>query len=319
MKTDDEDTAHRWVQIISFDTDATREQDWIDVSAQDGLSTAEEVIDGLVANGGTNIEGGLLLANNNLTEAKEQGNKLDGVDYIYTILLTDGSPTNYVRDKNNTKNSLTEISGDGNGTETTEDCYKDVPSIAEKIKQTSRLSKLYSICYGDVWNDTLYSTGHGWDKEEVTVGKWLAGFSSTAYQSDSAQDLFDNFDSILSQIILATQAFRVTDTMGPYMTPVEVTSGEGEFSGNTLTWNLLASEPDDSSSLITDAQGNVSGFLSYTLKYKVKLDNLQSAQSKPIQETNVNESASLTYAVKENGVWTGGNDNNPLVGYFAHR
>ena len=317
LKTDDEDTAHRWVQIISFDTDATREQDWIDVSAQDGLSTAEEVIDGLVANGGTNIEGGLLLANNNLTEAKEQGNKLDGVDYIYTILLTDGSPTNYVRDKNNTKNSLTEISGDGNGTETTEDCYKDVPSIAEKIKQTSRLSKLYSICYGDVWNDTLYSTGHGWDKEEVTVGKWLAGFSSTAYQSDSAQDLFDNFDSILSQIILATQAFRVTDTMGPYMTPVEVTSGEGEFSGNTLTWNLLASEPDDSSSLITDAQGNVSGFLSYTLKYKVKLDNLQSAQSKPIQETNVNESASLTYAVKENGVWTGGNDNNPLVGYFA--
>ncbi|WP_454941428.1 DUF7507 domain-containing protein [Evtepia sp.] len=317
LKTDDEDTAHRWVQIISFDTDATREQDWIDVSAQDGLSTAEEVIDGLVANGGTNIEGGLLLANNNLTEAKEQGNKLDGVDYIYTILLTDGSPTNYVRDKNNTKNSLTEISGDGNGTETTEDCYKDVPSIAEKIKQTSRLSKLYSICYGDVWNDTLYSTGHGWDKEEVTVGKWLAGFSSTAYQSDSAQDLFDNFDSILSQIILATQAFRVTDTMGPDMTPVEVTSGEGEFSGNTLTWNLLASEPDDSSSLITDAQGNVSGFLSYTLKYKVKLDNLQSAQSKPIQETNVNESASLTYAVKENGVWTGGNDNNPLVGYFA--
>lgn len=43
LKTDDEDTAHRWVQIISFDTDATREQDWIDVSAQDGLSTAEEV------------------------------------------------------------------------------------------------------------------------------------------------------------------------------------------------------------------------------------------------------------------------------------
>ena len=317
LKTDDEDTAHRWVQIISFDTDATREQDWIDVSAQDGLSAAEEVIGKLVANGGTNIEGGLLLANNNLTEAKKQGNKLDGVDYIYTILLTDGSPTNYVSDKNDTKNSLTEISGNGNGTATTEACYKDVPSIAEKIKQTSRLSKLYSICYGDVWNDTLYSTGSGRDKEKVTVGEWLADFSSTAYQSDSAQDLFDNFDSILSQIILATQAFRVTDTMGPYMTPVEVTSGEGKFSGNTLTWNLLTSEPDESSSLITDDQGNVSGFLSYTLTYKVKLDNLQSAQSEPIQETNVNKSASLTYAVKENGVWTGGSDNNPLVGYFA--
>ena len=317
LKTDDEDTAHRWVQIISFDTDATREQNWIDVSAQDGLSAAEEVIDKLVANGGTNIEGGLLLANNNLTEAKQQGNELDGVDYIYTILLTDGSPTNYVRDYNDTRNSLTEISGDGKGTETTEDCYKDVPSIAEKIKQTSRLSKLYSICYGDVWNDTLYSTGSGRDKEKVTVGEWLADFSSTAYQSDSAQDLFDNFDSILSQIILATQAFRVTDTMGPYMTPVEVTSGEGKFSGNTLTWNLLTSEPDESSSLITDDQGNVSGFLSYTLTYKVKLDNLQSAQSEPIQETNVNKSASLTYAVKENGVWTGGSDNNPLVGYFA--
>ena len=317
LKTDDKNTAHRWVQIISFDTDATREQDWIDVSAQEGLSAAEEVINKLVANGGTNIEGGLLLANNNLTEAKQQGNELDGVDYIYTILLTDGSPTNYVRNYNDTRNSLTEISGDGEGTETTEACYKDVPSIAEKIKQTSRLSKLYSICYGDVWNDTLYSTGSGWDKEKVTVGEWLTGFSSTAYQSDSAQDLFDNFDSILSQIILATQAFRVTDTMGPYMTPVEVTSGEGKFSGNTLTWNLLTSEPDESSSLITDDQGNVSGFLSYTLKYKVKLDNLQSAQSEPIQETDVNESASLTYAVKENGVWTGGSDNNPLVGYFA--
>ena len=98
---------------------------------------------------------------------------------------------------------------------------------------------------------------------------------------------------------------------------MEVTSGEGKFSGNTLTWNLLTSEPDESSSLITDDQGNVSGFLSYTLTYKVKLDNLQSAQSEPIQETNVNKSASLTYAVKENGVWTGGSDNNPLVGYFA--
>ena len=317
LKTDDEDTAHRWVQIISFDSDATREQDWIDVSIQEGLDDANEAIDDLTANGGTNIEGGLLLANNNLDDAQKAGQELDGVDYIYTILLTDGSPTNYVRDHNATKNSLTEISGDGKGTETTEDCYKDVPSIAEKIKQTSRLSKLYSICYGDVWNDTLYSTGSGWDKEKVTVGEWLTGFSSTAYQSDSAQDLFDNFDSILSQIILATQAFRVTDMMGPYMTPVEVTSGEGKFSGNTLTWNLLTSEPDESSSLITDDQGNVSGFLSYTLTYKVKLDNLQSAQSEPIQETNVNKSASLTYAVKENGVWTGGSDNNPLVGYFA--
>ena len=317
LKAGNEDTAHRWVQIISFDSDATREQDWIDVSTQEGLETANETIDNLTANGGTNIEGGLLLANNNLDDAQKAEQKLDGVDYIYTILLTDGSPTNYVSDTNHTKNSLTDITGDGNGMGTSRHCYEDVPNIAAQIKNASKLSKLYSICYGDVWNDTLYSTENWQHREDVTVGEWLSDFSTDAYQSDSAQDLFDNFNSILSQIILATQAFQVTDTMGEYMTNATVTSGEGTVKGNTLTWNLLTSTPDESSTIKTDKDGNVSGFLSYTLTYTVKLDNLQPVQSDLIEETDVNSNAILTYAVKENGVWTGGTDNEPLVGYFA--
>ena len=332
LSAGDGDPACRWVKIIEFASGASTvenryntTQGWIDVSSTNGLKTAKGLVNGLGANGGTNIEAGLQLARNNLYQRNQENSPIHDVDYLYTILLTDGKPTYGTANQNN--NDTKHIGGSGydnTGDETNYSDVNDVTTFANNIKGITSTSKLYSICFGtdsdgdEVWKDELLdddsgAPSWGFDKN-ITVEEWLRSWSSGAYSGGATgSDLFDNFQSIMTQISLSTKAFIVRDTMGQYMTSAEiqpVKNGNGtvynnaQVSDNTLTWRILSSEEDGTSKYEKNDDGTITGYLSYTLKYTVTLDNL--AEEDVISSTNVNQDATLTYAVqKEDGTWDG--------------
>ena len=319
------------LSIVTFGSHAVRSLEWTDVANKTGRNEAKGTINDLRAygsydgTGGTNIEAGLMLARNNLS----QGPDRDGVDYLYTVLLTDGQPTYHV-DWDNT-NETERIWGDeGGGNYTTENDAKDVGDIAEDILQLSTQSRLYSICFGrtngggSVWNSRPFDDWRDANPrttKKTTIGQWLDAFSSEAYNGgEDADDLLDNFDSVLSQIALATQAFQVTDVMGTNMTFGEfkdLGGNHADYNADTdmLTWNVRDSSIDESiSSATSDDEYAVLG---YTLKYTVTLDNLVNEQFTNENPAPVNKNATLTYAFQdEEGNWHGDKEGNALTGEF---
>ena len=333
LSAGDGDPAHRWVKIIEFASGASTvenrdntTQGWIDVSSTNGLQTAEKLVNGLDANGGTNIEAGLQLARNNLYQRNQENSPIHDVDYLYTILLTDGKPTYGTANLNNTDtNYIGHSMRDDTGDTTNYSDVDDAKSFADSIQGLTNASQLYSICFGtdssrdEVWEDELLDNERGASEEwkDKTVKQWLKEISSDAYSGGASGDkLFENFESIMTQIALSTKAFIVKDEMGQYMTsadiqPVENGDSDGtvhndaSVSDNTLTWRILFSEQDGTSTYEENEDGTVTGYLSYTLKYKVTLDNLQNQDIK-LDQTEVNSNATLTYAVqKEDGTWDG--------------
>lgn len=324
----------RMVAVVSFGSDAQRELDWMNIRTQEGMNAAISAINNVKVGhghgfgsdyGGTNIEGGLMLAKNILNAGRQKENQIKDVDYLYTILLTDGNPTYHV-EKNS--NSTSFIGGTrGGGSETNKSDAKDVGKEASAIRSITNLSKLYSICFGtitsknketDVWETKPF--GDWWDanpstNRNMTVGEWLQKFSSAAYNGQ-ATGLFDSFDSIAGQIAMAAQAWRVTDTMGSNILyqkalPVSNKAGNGTINnvvsmgddGKSFVWDILSSELDDN---ITDVQLSpdgkmISGTLGYTFKYQILLNNVGFTETTTVP---TNESAVLKYMVAdEHGNW----------------
>lgn len=82
--------------------------------------------------GGTNIEGGLMLANNLLTQLKAT-NEYKDIENLHVILLTDGVPTYHVSD-NDKSNSTTFIEGTkGGGSSAKWEDYKDIGQLKTVI------------------------------------------------------------------------------------------------------------------------------------------------------------------------------------------
>lgn len=324
----------RMVAVVSFGSNAQRELNWVNIRTQEGMNKAIAAINnvevghghGFGSNyGGTNIEGGLMLAKNILNAGRQNEDQIKGVDYLYTILLTDGNPTYHVEGNPGDTSDITGTKGGGSETEKSD--VKDVGNEADAIRGITNLSKLYSICFGtitkkghevdvwdtkpfDDWRDANPSTD-----EDMTVGDWLSAFSSAAYNGQAA-GLFESFDSIADQIAMAAQAWRVTDTMGGNILyqkalPVYNAAGNGTIynavtmgnDGKSFVWDILSSNRDDN---ITDIQedqdGNmISGTLGYTFKYQILLNNVGFTETTTVP---TNESAVLKYMVAdEHGNW----------------
>ena len=317
------------LSIVTFGSGANRRLDWTNVATREGKQSAKDIIEGLTVyggqNGGTNIEAGLMLARNNLS----QGPDRSGVDYLYTVLLTDGQPTYHVK-RDNTY-ALEDIEGVKGGYDSTkEEDVEDVGTIATDILRLSTQSRLYSICFGrtnrggSVWDSRPFDDWRDANPrttKKTTIGQWLDAFSSEAYNGgEDADDLLDNFNSVLSQIALATKAFQVTDSMGTNMTFGEFKDLGGNHANynadaDTLTWNVRDSSIDESiSSATSDDEYAVLG---YTLKYTVTLDNLVNKQFTEEEPAQVNQKATLTYAFQdEEGNWHGDEEGNVLTGEF---
>lgn len=292
----------RYVALVVFDGSSARKFDWMDVTNPANKAAAKNIIDGLVTGHGTNIEAGLMLGAN-----VWNSDTVRDINYKYTILLTDGTPTSYVSDRNTNTTNRESITGTiASNYATSEDTVKDVGRQAERILNLGGLSRLYSICFGQgVWSDKPfgdYANAVPATNRNMTVLDWMAAFSTKAYKAEDADELYVTFDTIISQIILAAQAWKVDDVMGSdvvYLGKSHIADGNNiSFGGNSLHWDVLASDAE-----VTQT-GDQSVQLDYVLRYKVKLDNLSTDYAGGWTDTN--DAAKLTYAVydEESDLWT---------------
>ncbi len=322
----------RYVSIVAFGSDAERQQNWIDVSQEGGVNAAQNAVDDVrIANGhtsehdnrgGTNIEAGLMLAKNLLTSGLNEGGKIHDTDYLYTVLLTDGEPTYHVQ-KNST--SVDKILGEsGGGSYATPADVKGANEQANAIRGIEGVasSDLFSICFGEgVFSDRLidddeydqddmkewWGTNVSWD---TTIGGWLESISDTALDGgDDIDSLLKSFDSIIDRIILAAQAWRVTDDMGQnieYVSEIKISNGANgtlynhiEETDTGFVWDIKRSNTDPSITKWDEASNE--GTLGYTFKYKVRLNNLDTIADP--ENIPVNSSAILEYIVNQDGEW----------------
>lgn len=272
----------RLVQIAQFSNDAVKKKDWNweNVADASGLTACKaDIKDINKPDGGTNIEGGLQLAYNLITQADRDG-ILKEISNVNVILLTDGCPTFHV-DKNS-RNSTETVKGiRGGGNWATWEDHNSVTKqggIADKIKNLELNGgkvSLYSIAFSTGTDKFAVNDENEYRKaKNQDVYEWLRSFSSKAFKSDNQQDLFDSFSKIVKIIKLGAQAWYVHDPMAPNIIYEGNDSSYGEnaysFSDNKLTWDLKNSEP------ISEAIGNKT-YYHYTFTYPVALDTTGSA------------------------------------------
>ncbi len=126
----------RYVTLVNFNTSATvADAGWQDVSTEAGYTAILNAINGLKADGGTNLDDGLQEANPLFEDPQVQG-----IDSKNIIALTDGKPTYY----------MTDILGipvvRGNGQECSKEVFEATANTAESIRTSG--TTLYSICFG---------------------------------------------------------------------------------------------------------------------------------------------------------------------------
>ena len=322
-KTGVETGDKRYVAIVDFGSMAARRLNWVDVTNAQQLTAAKQLIDGLTVahsntkwdaydDGGTNIEAALMLGANIWSQS---GNAVQNIDHKYTILLTDGNPTYHVNDNQKNYSAYEAIYGtQGGGNETEQADAKDVGIEAKRILDLGSQSRLYSICYGreprqnggytDVWDKEPFGNWNNANPKttnDMTVGEWLEAFSTAAYNGGTSESLFAHFNSIITQIQLAAQAWKVEDTMGAYAVyggeVAQSHNNKHSVSGNVLEWDVL------NSNVATANQNGNTVVLEYTFKYKVTLDNLNAAY-RAGAAADTNAVAELTYAVLDDqGLW----------------
>ena len=130
-----------FVSVAQFSYGAEKVCDWVDITAADGLQQVKDAVNGLKADGGTNLEAGLMLARNRL----KMGAVANAASK-YTVLLTDGKPTYRVtKDFTNTDKIDSDTTDDGSGTSCSKSERNEATATATQVKA---ISKLYTICYG---------------------------------------------------------------------------------------------------------------------------------------------------------------------------
>ena len=236
----DDASAIRDLSIVVFATNYSVRLDWVNVAGGPGnnsYDTALNSIWGLSATGGTNLEGGLYTALNQLSDVA-------GYDATSVVLLTDGIPTYRI--------------GGGNGSDGSASNNSAAANQATAIKNTG--AKLYSVCFG-VANETTYWGG-------PTVGNFLrdsVASAGCAYNADNSAELHAAFSAITESITSGLDGLGWTAT-DPMADMITVAGGTGEnFFGDdgTYTWKLADAEVTTS--------GNVTTY-TYTYTYRVTLD-----------------------------------------------
>ena len=264
-------TFHRNAAAYNFAGDY-----WIDLAEGNNVAATQTVIDGLngmIGTSGTNIAGGIRVAEHLLSNLPA-----DAPSTRYVILLTDGEPNRQI-----TGDSGYTVSG-GNSVGTTSG-RNAANTEAAAIKALNPVPTVYTI---------------GFSSDTQNSKTFLEGLAtSAAHYSYAAtpNDLTATFEAITQSIILLANAWQVTDPMGTDILGSEsiqlgeniqflgfynasgalqnspLTNELGEYSKvvdvdgvDTIDWNLK----------ITGAQEIAAGTYEYTLKYKVRLDTTAS-------------------------------------------
>ena len=239
----DDPNATRMVAVVSFATSARTRLDWVNVAGGEGNNSydqANNVILGLSADGGTNLDAGLSTARNLLGQSA-----VSQISSKNVIALTDGVPTYYGN-------------GSGYGDRGSKATNDATAASAKAVRDTG--ATLYTVCFG-VADDYTYSGG-------PTVGNFLrdsVASSGKAYNADNSSELYSAFAKITESITsgLTGSDWTATDPMADM---IDVVSAPGGFtgSGDNYTWTL-----GEATDVIVN--GNTTTYV-YTVTYRITLD-----------------------------------------------
>ena len=281
-------------QYISGIDGAKTVQGWTEASSlvkTDGQQCA--AIENLSAGGGTNLHAGLLLAKNLLNDSS-----VKNIENKSIVLLSDGKPTFYVKDKEADSQSIDVICEDGNsmggdGGNTSHNTHTKVETLM-KSDDLKGINK-YAVYIGD---ENIECTEESSCRLDKPTSDWLrsdCGFST--YSVSDLTSLTGIFENIVKSILIKAQAWMVTDPMGTNIQFAGFTyrdSNATNEDNGTISWDLKKDNK-----YTTDTQGTTTT-RTYTCKYNVKLDTL--AQGfEANKEYPTNGITTLTYVIEKEG------------------
>lgn len=254
----------RYVSVVSFSTDSSVACEWKDVSTAAGYKAVKEAIDGLEADGGTNLDAGLQTAN-----ARFSNETVKGITAKNVIALTDGMPTRY-------QSKYGSVSQHGSY-----GCPDTNNATAKSATALKENASVYTVCFGAAdqkcWvegseHDWLFGVASEWHETDgPTVGNFLENSIATpatkdktyAYNADNTTELMTAFKAITSSITEGIKTGTVLDPMGDHIT---VTSKPDNFVKTAKGYKWELGEPD---SQVTQSGKTT---YTYTLTYTVTFD-----------------------------------------------
>lgn len=258
----DKENVGRYLAVVDFATHVEVPLNWTDVSSTRGKNKAFEAIKNLKAGGGTNLDAGIKQATSLfLKDAVKQIQK----DNRNTVVLTDGTPTYYLKDCEGgctflhthvTIDGITyDLAGDGG-----EGSEKTVEATSKDANLLKDQSAVYTVCYGAA-KDKAYEDG-------PTVSEFLKGSIATsrdkAYDSSDADDLAKVFKAISESVTtsITGKDLEVFDGAAPFVSVSQLPpSVQQDTSG--FKWKLA--------NATTTTEGTQT-YYTYELEYYVTLD-----------------------------------------------
>ena len=258
----DRENVGRYLAVVDFATDVKVPLNWTDVSSTEGKNKAIKAINNLTPRGGTNLDAGIKQATSLfLKDAVKQIQK----DNRNTVVLTDGTPTYYLKDceggftwnHNHVKIDGITYDRKGNGREGSE---KNLEATSKDAKLLKDQSTVYTVCYGAA-RDITYRDG-------PTVSEFLKGSIATsrdkAYDSSDTDDLAKVFKAISESVTtgITGEDLEVFDGAAPFVSVSQLPpTVQPDASG--FKWKLA--------NATTTTEGTQT-YYTYELEYFVTLD-----------------------------------------------
>lgn len=258
----DNENVGRYLAVVDFATHVEVPLNWTDVSSTRGKTRAFEAIDNLRADGGTNLDAGIkqatsLFLKDDVKEIQKANRN--------TVVLTDGTPTYYLKDCEGgwtflhthvTIDGITyDLAGDGG-----EGSEKTVEATSKDAKLLKDQSTVYTVCYGAA-RDKAYEDG-------PTVSEFLKGSIATsrdkAYDSSDTDDLAKLFKAISESVTtgITGKDLEVFDGAAPFVSVSQLPpTVQPDASG--FKWKLA--------NATTTTKGTQT-YYTYELEYFVTLD-----------------------------------------------
>lgn len=251
---------------------------WTDVTESSSISTMVAT-----TNTGTNLQAGILLAKNLLSQKLYNSNG-EEITNKSIILLSDGQPTYYIEDswqhKESQSTSTTVICSSGNhiagsGSSTSCNCHEPVETLMKDAFFTN-INKYAVYIAGN--DDELNCTSDSCDLDsDISIQTWLGNvcnFNTILADGAGNLDLGTVFENIATHITLEGTPGLVTDPMGQIidLKAVEMSdvredqpfvTKEVNVRDNIMSWNLKEVIPTENDSIKT-----------YTITYTATLDTL---------------------------------------------
>ena len=257
----DKENVGRYLAVVDFATDVEVPLNWTDVSSVNGQEAAKEAIDDLRAGGGTNLDAGIKQATSLFLKDDVKEIQKDNRN---TVVLTDGTPTYYLKDCEGgwtflhthvTIDGITyDVAGDGG-----EGSEKTVEATSKDAKLLKDQSTVYTVCYGAA-RDKAYEDG-------PTVSEFLKGSIASpdkAYDSSETDNLTEVFKAISDSVTtgITGKDLEVFDGAAPFVSVSQLPQSMPQDTSG-FKWKL--------ENATTTTEGTQT-YYTYELEYFVTLD-----------------------------------------------